>query len=95
MLDAESGGILNEYRGLPGQEARVECNFADNERYVVAGASSGDLHLWDIVESDAMQVLTGHTKAITSLDYHTKNSSLLTASMDGTLKLWGKQSLEK
>jgi WD40 repeat protein len=58
-------------------------------RYVVSGSEDGDVCYWDLVEGRMVYRAKGaHPSVITSASYHPTKPALLTASVDGTVKLW-------
>ena len=63
---------------------------ARDGKKVAAAAAPGQVEIacvWDI-EGGPPRVVQGHTRAITALDFSEDGRSLLTASEDGTAKLW-------
>ena len=44
---------------------------------------------WDLVDADVVQRVKAHSGVVTSLAMHPDGSLLLTASVDGTVKVWG------
>jgi WD40 repeat protein len=54
-------------------------------------ATGGDgkaIHLWDIQTGECVQTLQGHAQDILSLSYHAPNHTLISTSMDQTMKVW-------
>ncbi len=41
-------------------------------------------------QADKVHVLRGHTRAVCGLAYHPKDVAMLSASFDGTVRLWSK-----
>jgi len=64
------------------------CCFSPDDR-VIAVATGSTVYIWDITSSDPhlLEILTGHTKDITSLKF-TSPSSLTTLSHDKLVKFW-------
>jgi WD40 repeat protein len=46
------------------------------------------------VQGNKVHTLRGHTRAVCSLSYHPKTPSLLSASFDGTVRLWEMKSVD-
>ena len=54
----------------------------------MCGSEDGSVHIWDLVEAKLLTQLRGHTGPVCSISCHPKGAALLTASYDGTAKLW-------
>ena len=52
------------------------------------GREKGDVWLWDIPNDTLSRVISGHQSAITDLDFSVDDKLLLTASRDGTARVW-------
>jgi WD40 repeat protein len=58
---------------------------ADGRAYT---ANDTDIHVWDVSTGRTLSVLTGHTKRITHLALSRDGGRLLSASDDGTIRVW-------
>lgn len=89
LVDGPSGKILNTFKGHEQVKYRLESCFTADESTVVSGSEDSMIYLWDLVDGKVKKTLKGHEKAVVSLAAHPKiNSILLSASSDGTIKLW-------
>lgn len=91
LVDGPSGKILNTFKGHEQVKYRIESCFTADESTVISGSEDSIIYLWDLVEAggNVKKTLKGHSKAVVSLAAHPKNNSiLLSASSDGTIKLW-------
>lgn len=89
LVDCPSGKILNTFKGHEQVKYRIESCFLVDESMVVSGSENSMIYLWDLVDGQVKKTLTGHEKAVVSIAAHPKNNSiLLSASSDGTIKLW-------
>ena len=52
------------------------------------GSDDETLRLWNMMNGDEIKAFIGHDNAITSVDYSRNGALVLTASLDGTLKMW-------
>lgn len=71
-----------------GHQAKISCLKFDNLQKLASGDKQGNIIIWDIVKHQKMYTLTGHKGQITDLKFSKNNKLLLTASYDGTVKLW-------
>ena len=93
LLDGPTGSILNTFTGHKHEKYRLESIFSQDESTIISGSEDSNIYLWDILTSGSGQSvktkLSGHSGAVVSLSQHPKiNSILLSASADGTIKLW-------
>ncbi|WP_372370901.1 protein kinase [Candidatus Uabimicrobium sp. HlEnr_7] len=51
-------------------------------------AANNDIRLWDISSESMVDILTGHTSAVTDIVYSPNGKKLLSGSKDKTLRLW-------
>ena len=88
LLDKGTGGLLGEYQGHQQTAYSVESCFTNTDAHVVSGSEDSRIVFWDLVEAKVVHTLTGHTKAVVSLDFHPEKVCMLSASSDGTAKCW-------
>jgi WD40 repeat protein len=60
--------------------------FSEDGSSLVAAGDAGRIRVWEISSSSQQQAITAHTKEVTGLSLIGKN--LVTASLDGTTKIW-------
>ena len=90
-MDGPSGKSLNTFKGHEQVKYRLESCFTADESTVISGSEDSMIYLWDLVEGggSVKRKLVGHGGAVVSLAPHPKKESiLLSASSDGTIKLW-------
>lgn len=94
LMDRSNGKLLATFASpaFKNTSYRSQCAFGYGESTVMAGDESGNLWVWGVIE--AKPVIPGgrkiHSKVITWIEPHpTKSDELLTASADGTVKVWG------
>ena len=63
-------------------------SLSTDDARVLCGSESGHLHAWDLVDGRQLLRHQAHTGPVVSLACHPKANMLLTASHDGTCKLW-------
>ena len=88
LLDRESGQQLASYRGHKNEAYKLQSCLSPDDAHVLGGSEDGGVFVWSLVESKVVSLLRGHTKAVTALSCHPKRWEVLTASHDGTAKLW-------
>ncbi|EMS57814.1 Transducin beta-like protein 2 [Triticum urartu] len=92
------GNCLQQLISKYGME-RVKNNMADispNGRFIAAAAFTADVKVWEIVYSKDSSVkevnrvmqLKGHKSAVTSLCFTPDSEKIITASKDGTIRVW-------
>lgn len=55
---------------------------------LATGNDESQIMLWDIATNEQKAILSGHTRAIISIDYSPDGRTLISGSRDGTFKLW-------
>jgi mitogen-activated protein kinase organizer 1 len=88
LFDKATGELLNEYTGHMNRSYKIESCFNNDDCYIVSGSEDHVIYFWNLVEATVVHKLKGHTKEVVSLSYHPKETALLTASTDGTIRLW-------
>jgi hypothetical protein len=90
LWEVKTGKELRRLTHLPGYAPRCLA-FAAGDLRLLVGWSSGANHivrLYDSEKGRALHSLLGHSGAITAVAFRPDGTSALSASMDGTLRLW-------
>lgn len=88
-MDAPTGKVLNTFVGHKQQKYRLESTFSQDESSVISGSEDSKIYMWDLLSGKIVSELAGHSGPVVSLSTHPKNNQiLLSASADGTIKLW-------
>lgn len=88
MLDKEGGQLLNTYTGHHHSYAKIEATCTPDEAYVIGCSEDGKIFFWDIVGSKVVETIQAHSSVVTSLAIHPSGGMLLSASVDGKVKIW-------
>lgn len=88
LLDIASGQLLCEYRGHVNDSFKLSCCLSHDDSTVLSGSEQGALHAWDLVEGKQLFRRQAHKGPVVAVCCHPTNGTLLTASHDGTVKLW-------
>lgn len=89
LFDPDSGVLLNAYTGHTNTKYRIQATLFSNDAYLASGSEEGVLYVWDLVAGTVRHSFAGHSKAISCVAAHPKSDTmLLSASLDGTLRLW-------
>ena len=88
LLDKSSGTVLCEYRGHVNDSFKLSCCLSHDDSTVLSGSEQGALHAWDLVEGTQLGKVICHKGPLVSLSCHPKTAAVLTASHDGTAKMW-------
>lgn len=96
LLDVADGDLLGAFRGHVHAETRLDAVFwGAGESYVAAGSEDGRVVFWEVAAAAAAEggapqpvaALEGGS-AVTALAAHPGGECLLTACMDGTVRVW-------
>jgi len=88
VFDVESRGVRFELANDAGTIETVL--YSPDGRWIITGGSDGLVQVWRSETGALENTLRGHTAGITALSTH--GSTLATASVDGTAKLWDLES---
>jgi mitogen-activated protein kinase organizer 1 len=88
LLDRDSGALLGEYAGHAHASSKLDAAFMPSDGYVAAGSEDGRVVYWEVVEGGVAAEFEAHGDVVTSLAVHPRGECLLTASVDGTVKVW-------
>jgi len=82
-----TGRLLVPYAGIFGKKGRIQpvvsCCVYDNK--VITGTATGHLYVW--TDRTVTRAIAAHEKTVNSL--HSSGDLLVSASKDGTVKVWG------
>ncbi|KAL0956434.1 hypothetical protein HGRIS_002582 [Hohenbuehelia grisea] len=92
LMDMSNGKMLNEFSGHTNTSYRCRGCFSHGEVSVLCGDEKGQVWAWDLLDAKPMQPNPPpqvHSKVITWTEHHpTDTGELITASADGTVKIW-------
>ncbi|KIK09145.1 hypothetical protein K443DRAFT_671641 [Laccaria amethystina LaAM-08-1] len=92
LMDMTNGKMLNEFIGHVNEAYRCRACFGHAEATVVCGDEKGVVWAWDLVDAKVLPPNPppkAHHKVITWTEHHpTDAGELVTASADGTAKVW-------
>lgn len=94
MIDIQNGKILKEYKGHKHSQFKSEAVYQNDCMNILAGSEDGSIVRYNIVTSEVVNSIEkAHIKSISSIAYHPNKSIFLTASYDGTVKVWETKSI--
>jgi WD40 repeat protein len=67
----------------------VSLAFSPDSKLVAVGKDSGEITIWETTHWEKLATLQSHREAVNSLAFSTSGDNLLSASQDGTIRLWG------
>jgi RNA polymerase sigma factor (sigma-70 family) len=93
VWDAETGKLLHKLAPVRG--SAFEADFTSDNRYLVfAGGDpgrpnpKGEIHVWDLETGKLIRVWDGHKERVTCVAVSPDGRSIVTGSLDRTLRLW-------
>ncbi len=90
LLVFDNTGTVPQLRNNINTEGRGSYSVdfsADNKQLVLDGLD-GNVRIYDIDSSKVVKTLTGHTGAVTTLDWSPNGKFIITGSADSTVKIW-------
>ncbi|KAK4578124.1 hypothetical protein RGQ29_028316 [Quercus rubra] len=88
LLDRTSGELLQEYKGHTCKSYKLDCCLTNTDAHVTGGSEDGFIYFWDLVDASVVSSFRAHSSVVTSVSYHPKDSCMITASVDGTIRVW-------
>ncbi|KAJ7591556.1 WD40-repeat-containing domain protein [Mycena floridula] len=92
LMDMTSGKMLNDFTGHSNTSYRCRGCFGHGEATVICGDEGGQVWAWDLLDAKLLQPNPPpkiHSKVITWTEHHpTDAGEMITASADGTCKVW-------
>lgn len=90
LLDAASGKVIRELKGLPGMATGVA--FTPDGKQIAASSGRagklGELHFWDAQRGGAMRLIGGHGDVLTAFAWSPDGKRLAAASYDKQISIW-------
>lgn len=62
--------------------------YSANGQWLASGGADDLVHIWNTKTGQLRATLKGHTHALTKIEFFPDHERLLTASLDGTIRLW-------
>ncbi|QHO02446.1 WD repeat domain-containing protein [Arachis hypogaea] len=88
LLDRSTGELLQEYKGHTNKSFKLDCCLTNTDAHVTAGSEDGYIYFWDLVDASVVSRFRAHNSVVTSVSYHPKENCMVTASVDGTIRVW-------
>lgn len=88
LLDIEAGELLSSYSGHKHESVRMGCAFTADDQHVVGCSEDGRVLFWELVEAQLVTSFQAHSSVVCGLAAHPTEQMLLTAAVDGTVKVW-------
>lgn len=88
LLDVQAGELLASYTGHTHEAVRMGCGFSADDRHVIGCSEDGRVLFWELVEAHLLGGFQAHDAVVCGLAVHPTDSMLLTASVDGAVKVW-------
>jgi len=87
VWDAQAGTLLKTFQSEPAQ-ALESASFSPDNRYLLVAASDGSVRVMDATNGATLIVLHRHGDAIKWAAYDAVGRQIVTASADGTARVW-------
>lgn len=87
IINSKTGGTINP---LCSEGDFIKCaKFVRSDRFILTGSDqSGDLCVWNAFSGNLVKRLKGHSDCVMWIDFCERSGKALTASWDGTLRIW-------
>eukprot|EP01132_Coremiostelium_polycephalum_P004785 gene4785-5968_t len=89
LIDRNTMETFKEYKGHKNSVYKINSRATFDDRLIVSGSEDNNVYLWKMLDAKILTTLTGHTNIVTSIDCHPSRLQILSASMDGTVRVWG------
>ncbi|KAG5534120.1 hypothetical protein RHGRI_022307 [Rhododendron griersonianum] len=70
------------------QSYKMDCLLTNNDACVTGGSEDGIIFFWDLVDASVVTSFRAHASVVTSVSYHPTDSCMISASVDGTIRVW-------
>ena len=90
LLEQASGELLNQYTQHKNASFKIDSCLTHTDAHVVSGSEDATIYFWDLVEGTLVHQLKGHAKTVCSISHHPSEALIVSASYDGTVKVWGR-----
>ncbi|KAK7850178.1 wd repeat domain-containing protein 83 [Quercus suber] len=93
LLDRTSGEQLQEYKGHNSKSYKLDCCLTNTDAHVTSGSEDGFIYFWGSGRCICgvkfpCSSFRAHSSVVTSVSYHPKDNCMITASVDGTIRVW-------
>ncbi|GMN33353.1 hypothetical protein TIFTF001_004107 [Ficus carica] len=88
LLDRSTGELLQEYKGHTCKSYKLDCCLTNTDAHITGGSEDGFVYFWDLVDASVVSSFRAHSSVVTSVSYHPKDNCMITASVDGTIRVW-------
>ena len=86
-IDYNQKGFNHFGKGIVNRNSSIIGQYSRNEKMIICG-DEGDILKWHFYRQYGNSYLKGHKREILSMDFSRNRNILLTASKDGTTKIW-------
>ncbi|GAA5969443.1 hypothetical protein JCM11641_008118 [Rhodosporidiobolus odoratus] len=91
LLDPQLGTVVQSFSGHKNTSYRSQSCVGAKEESVICGDEEGMIWGWELETANPLgKPFKAHEKAVLWTAHHPKEQQLITASSDGTVKVWGK-----
>ena len=73
----------------------MDVALSPDQRWVAAASPDHSARIYDAEKGTLMAVLSGHQERVVTVDFSADNSRLVTASWDGTARIWAMEVLDQ
>ncbi|MEO9477131.1 MAG: WD40 repeat domain-containing protein [Cyclobacteriaceae bacterium] len=82
----ESGKVSKIYFDQP--YAINSMDISNDNHYLAIGRELGDAVIWDLKSKEQIRTISGHQSGVMDVEFSPDSKTLLTASRDGTARIW-------
>ncbi|KAF0690385.1 Aste57867_18220 [Aphanomyces stellatus] len=88
LFEKKSGVELNTFQGHIVDSYGLGCAFSHDDANVLSGSEDGRVVVWDMLTKNTAHSFRAHDRAVRSVVSHPTEDMILSASVDGSVKVW-------
>src|SRR5205823_678052 len=88
LLGDEAGGLKLSDAGVELPDQEVNAAFSPDDQFLATVSMNDIVHIWNVKSGSQFAIIRGHNGLIEHVAFSPSGDLLLTASHDGTARLW-------
>ena len=92
LFDKGTGELLSSYKAHTNNNYKIDSCLTNSDAYIVSGSEDHVIYFWNLVESNMIHTLKGHTGTVCGLSASPVDingvTPIVSSSTDGTVRYW-------